>query len=246
MLAQKNPSTATLDQLSPIQGSREKQGLVYMTTPTKYKAGPATAGITNELALSFVEHVRNPKNKSKFDHFGDQLNCRLKQCLPQGSRNGCLRNREEDLRQDAAVLLFTSFLRGNIKLARAVGSGCIGEVDKEINRSILAAIKYACLNSIKRNDLEIRHLPSVVEKFAEWSSAQTQHATLAKRLADAGWKDHFVSRREFEIVSAIIAGTPRKEIAQMHGISASGISRLLERIAKALSVKNQQGSGLQR
>lgn len=219
---------------------------MYMITPTKHKAGPATAGITDELAISFVEHVSNPKSKTKFDHFGEQLNSRLKQFLPEGSRKGCLRNREEDLRQDAAVLLITSFLRGNKKLARAVRSGCIGEVEKEINRSIMAAIKFACLNSIKTTEMEARHLPGVVEKFAEWSFAQTKRANLVKQLNDAGWRDHVLSQREFEIVSAMLAGTPRKEIAQIHGISASGISRLLERIAKNLYTKNQRGSGLQR
>jgi hypothetical protein len=216
-----------------------------MTTPNKNNPSPAKPGVTDALARSYVEHLRNPKSKVYFDRFGDQLNSQLNHFLPEGSRGGCLKNREEDLRQEAALCLLTSLLAGNKFLAHAVRADCIDEIGQQINCSIRAAIKYVCLNNIRRNELEERHHPKVVELFAEWASAKMERVQVEKMLAEAGWKDHTLTVREFQIVSAVLAGTPRKEVSVSFGISASGISRLLERTAKALSRKNKPAKGLQ-
>ncbi len=215
-----------------------------MTTPKRKNKVLATAGENHEIAIAYLEHRRNPGCKQTFNWFGDLLELRLKELMPDGSRKGCLKNLESDLRQDAAVLLLESLLAGSPSLATAVRAAKIQKIDEEISRSTGAAIRYASLNYIEEHTREKRNHEGVVEVCENWAANQLHQTAIEQQLVEAGWQDQKLSKRDQGVVTAIMNGIPRKEVGEVFGISESGISRLMTRLAKSVAAQNKPDAGL--
>jgi hypothetical protein len=114
-----------------------------------------------EIALAWIELTQSPQDCQHRFHY--LLATLLKTRLPDGSTHGILRKREDELRQSAHLILLR-YLPGNSTLAAAVEDKDPRRIRDQIDRSINAAIRMACLRlrrSLCLNRLLICELPIV-------------------------------------------------------------------------------------
>jgi len=219
-----------------------------MTTPNKSKVGPTKVGETQKsadaLAVSYRDHMADPKCKRKFDLFGVDLSERLEQFLPDGFSYGSLKSQDADIRQEAAKLLLTSYLSGNSDLRMALRGGVISDIADQLDRSLQGAIKAVTSSLLRANEVRIRHHQRVIETCMEWSSCDEKSNASKNALREAGLEDLLLSTRDTEIIRQFLAGRSRKEICEEQGLSPSGLSRVLKRVTKIALKRNTTLPGI--
>lgn len=160
---------------------------------------------------------------------------------------GLLQGQEDDVRQNAAELLFEKFLLGNGELLAATVEGNAAEIARQIERSSLAAGTIALRRHRQHAGREAQRrerLAQAVERgeliIAEPHEPEMPPKTKAE-LALAGLSiavaNGEIGKINAELTRSILAGEKSQALlAREHGISRAAVCRRMQRTA--LSLRN--------
>jgi hypothetical protein len=83
---------------------------MFTNTRPQPAASPKKAGYqqrksTSDLALAWIDYCQNPGSASAAEHLANHLDALFKTRVPDGHYNGILKGRDNDVRQEAYLLL---------------------------------------------------------------------------------------------------------------------------------------------
>ena len=93
------------------------------------------------LASAWLSYCRDPKCREACGHLAVQLNGLLKIRVPDGLYQGVLKGLEDEVRQEAYLLLVGKYLAGNPELIAATAAGSRKEIANQIMKSICGSIR---------------------------------------------------------------------------------------------------------
>jgi len=219
-------------------------------TTRKSAASSKSAGYSpssTDLPLAWLNYCDHPESPETKNILAIHLDSILKERLPDNRYEGILSGREEEVRQEACLLVVSKYLAGNPELIAATASVNHQEIDAQIRRSVGAAIKSASQtlkHAIKRHrqlhsygeDLDA--LPQAVCthpacRTSLWElpyEAQRQMVFAALRSA---LKKKLLHARNARILMDMIKeGLSQSEIAKRLGISRAAVHQRLEPVRK--------------
>jgi len=130
-----------------------------MNTKSKSAASPKKkAGkrhLVPGLASAWLSYCRDPECREVCGHFAIKLDALLKSRVPDGNYQGVLKGLEDEVRQEAYLLLVGKYLAGNPELIAATAAGSRKEITNQITKSLCGSIK-AITRTMKK--LRWRHL----------------------------------------------------------------------------------------
>jgi hypothetical protein len=186
-----------------------------------------------------MEYQAKPNSQQQFDRFGIELDQLLHRFLPNGSQSGCLKHKEEDMRQSAALLLFEGYLDNNQELRDAVSSGDPLHVEDQIKRSAWEAIKNCLLRHIRRDQIRTRNSNKLADVFIDSGDHQNDawRRKQFQRLVRLAVSSRRISSRDAAIlIDLVVRERSREEVAKGYGMTESGLSRI---VSKAKTVLTQ-------
>lgn len=153
---------------------------------------------------------------------------------------------QEEIRQEAAVLLFDRYLSGNAELTRATAEGNEAEIAEQIERSSYAAAGYALQRHAKRAAYEAKKSELIAQALAQGDSAidaghgafalppEAKHklAMLALKIAV---REGRLTKENATMTGSILNGdTTQTQIADRCRVSRSAISQRIKHVTSVL------------
>lgn len=205
-------------------------------------AAPNGAG---NLTRTWLAYAAGPKSFEKLDKFAVELDHALHWCLPSSILRGPLRGRENEIRQDAAILLVGTFLVGNKRLMNATRKGIVREVENQLARSISGAVRYSLRRlrrQAARDAVLFRRLyhqdagscshPSAQKFWGLPLAVQHELALQALHVAVTG---KLLSRKQADVAASIVADNiSPSDLARQRGISRQAVHQSLQPVRKYL------------
>ena len=209
---------------------------VRTTCPEELKAISTT---TN----AYLAHIRNPKDRARYDAFGDALAELVLIMLPDDRLRGKLRGEEADIRQSALAKLTSTYLAGNPKLRRAVASGNATAAAAHVHRSVANCLRNTIKQAADKAKLQSKYfvpLPDDVVGLAEETeNSNALEYEMRKQLEqylDSAESDQSLSEMESRLLRLLVVDEQtRKDVGDELGWSASKISKTLKEISEKLT-----------
>jgi flagellar biosynthesis/type III secretory pathway chaperone len=211
-----------------------------MTSRHHIASAPVIAGEkpSTNLATLYSAHKADPNSQTKLNQFGDHLNELLHRFFGENSQNGCLHQKESDIRQSAALMLLEGYLDGNKQLQAAVRSQALVTVENEIHRSTNAVLGILKKRMIRASQLE----QITLDKFAlinepsvngdKYLRTRDKMIVLLKAAQAAGG----ISVRNAKILKALIINErSREEVAKHYGLTVDAIAQIVHRTKEVLA-----------
>ena len=138
---------------------REKlTGVMINISKSNLSASPKTAGYSPkhsipDIASAWQEYCNDPESKEICEHLGGLLEALLNSRLPKGRYKGILLGMEEEVRQDAYLLLARRYLGGNPELIDATLAGDLATIRAQIALSAgasISAVSMTLKNRLRR------------------------------------------------------------------------------------------------
>jgi hypothetical protein len=181
---------------------------------TKSAAAPVAGNIVETwLALN-----ASPRSISKLNHFANRLDFALRVKFPNGTMGGSMQGTEDEIRQNAAILLLNKFLAGNRKLMAATAKTNKKQILNQINRSMSAALKV-CRRQLSRKRtterimldelfVEDPRLPNVLPSSNRklWELPFALQHILALKLLQISVQTKQTTKASAKVVAAILDG----------------------------------------
>lgn len=108
-------------------------------------AAPKRAGnsksSTSDLAQVWINYCGDPERKDSENALASKLDALFKRKFPDRSCQGILNGREQEVRQEAYLLLVGRYLAGNRILIAATSNGDREQIENQIKRSLSGALK---------------------------------------------------------------------------------------------------------
>lgn len=217
------------------------------TLHTQKTAALNGAGNKQALVSSWIVFFEQPENRKLLNQLADQVDLELRRKFPSGILYDVLKNQEEEVRQQAAIMLFEHYLPGNFQLARATRSGDRDEIKNQIGRSINAATKIVQMRLSRELVSEMKRWSSLPEDAVQWgciphSSDHTLHSLpyhalreLALAALLAAVEQKRVSSQNAALATTIIEkGVTQAEVARRLKINRSAVHQRLQAVRKYL------------
>jgi len=177
---------------------------VKTITKTKLAASPeagySRTNTTTPLAFAWVAYCEHPEDLETKEKLAWELDQALIDVLPNRRCNGILAGSENEVRQAAILLLLDRYLAGNVGLIAATKELDLQQIENQIQRSIIAAIRTSTrtlLHSIEK-DIQ-KH--AYCESIDEHPAATCVHPAERKTL----WELPYELQRELMFVALRIA-----------------------------------------
>ncbi len=116
---------------------------------SRKKAGYSPSTQTSNLAEAWLAYCQDPSQAETENAVAFHLDELFKRSLPDGAYKGVLKGREHDVRQEAFLLLVRRYLAGNMGLHAATTNGDRWEIENQVERSLLAALRSVSRNMKK-------------------------------------------------------------------------------------------------
>lgn len=214
---------------------------MFNKTSSTTIAAPYRAG---NLTRAWLASADDSQSADKLDKLAIELDTTLRHRLPSGTFRGILAGREDEVRQDAAILLVEGFLLGNRRLMRATRAGNVSEAANQLSRSISGAISisirrlrrqaaryFARFQPISDHDHGTCCHPSDRQYWSLPLAVQRALALQALHVAVTG---RLITRQQASLAEAIATGTSQATAAREYGISRSAISQRLQPVRRYL------------
>ncbi len=204
----------------------------------------ASNGAEN-LTRTWLAYATALKSFAQLDEFAVELDRVLHHRLPSEIFRGLLRGREDEIRQDAAILLVERFLIGNKRLMQATRKGIFREVENQLSRSISSAVQVSLrrlrrqvareailFRRIRNKDAGIYYHPSERKFWGLPLAVQQELALQALHLAVTG---QLLSRSQADIAVSMVAGSiSQSGLARKLRISRQAVHQRLQPVRKYL------------
>lgn len=232
-----------------------KNGTGEMCKNTKKKSAARlekTAGYSSavpDIASAWQQFCNEPENGRVREQLAIEIDAILKMRLPIGRLSGLLQRREEDIRQQAYMLLVGKYLCGNRKLLAATVLGNRPEIRSQIERSISGSIRTISRNMkhAQKRHLEYHVYCEVLNDEPQATSIHPagrmslwelpfadQRALVFDALAQAVSKKLIRARNARIAMEMVDAKLNQRQIAKSLGISPQAIHRILAPVRKHL------------
>lgn len=219
------------------------------TNTTSLSAASSEAGNSQALAQAWVDYCKQPDNKNTRERLGSELDPALRTGLPNGRLPGILKGKEEDLRQEAGLMLLKKYLAGNKKLVEATLSGDMPEIVRQIERSVCASINIS-IWQLKKSLLKdgmvlefseaIDAHPRAVSAHPAWRNTLWELPLALQRelvfscLRSAVREKHLLETNANIALTMMDKGLTQSEMAGSLGISRQAIHQRLAPVRKYL------------
>lgn len=199
---------------------------------------------TENLTAAWMKFAA-AESLENLDRLGIELDRALRSRLPGGSCSWPIQGREDELRQDAAILLVQKFLLGNRRLMLATRKRQIGEVERELAHSLFHAVRIARKRLIHHAHAEAARVRSLAlqdeghcphptdRKF--WSLPLALQRELALQALNIAVTGHLVPKPSAKLARDLITGSAtQSELARKAGITRPAVHRRLEPVRQHL------------
>jgi len=134
-----------------------------MSTQSKSAAPPIGAGypppLHPDLALAWLNYCDHQESQEAAEHLAFHLDRHFKERLPDRRCTGVLVGREEEIRQEAYLLLVGRYLAGNRELIEATEARDHAEIANQILKSLAGSIT-AISRTLTKHTIRYRQLHS--------------------------------------------------------------------------------------
>jgi hypothetical protein len=207
----------------------------------------AATSVTGNIVETWLALNASPRSIPKLNHFANRLDFALSVIFPNGTMGGSMQGTEDEIRQNAAILLLNKFLAGNRKLMAATAKTNKKQILNQINRSMLAALKV-CRRQLSRKITKERimldellaedpRLPNVLPKLNTklWELPFALQHILALKLLQISVQTKQTSKASTKVVEAILDGKmTQAQMARKLGVSRSAVSQTVQSVTKSL------------
>lgn len=212
------------------------------STSSSTIAVPSRAG---NLTRAWLACADDSQSADKLDKFATELDGVLRQRIPSGTFRGFLRGREDEIRQDAAILLIEGYLLGNRRLMRATRAGNVSEVANQLSRSVSAAISVSIRRLRRQAARHVARFQPLQEhnggtcchpsSLGYWSLPLPVQRSLALQALHLAVTGSLITRQQASVAENIVAGKSPTAIAREYGVSRSAIAQRLQPVRRYLS-----------
>jgi DNA-binding XRE family transcriptional regulator len=198
------------------------------------------------LALAWLAQKHCPNNKRAEDRFGELINNCIWKQVPNGSRKGCLKEKEEDIRQDAYLLLHR-YLRGNRDIAAAEEHGDLEKLQEHIEKCVRITVAIATRRMARKEtryeiacgryaeeplEYAIHHPALAVSPF---EMGETGRRKLILAALDRATKEKAIRDEDAAMIRTRIEhDLSQAEFARLTGVSREAIHQREKRVLKSL------------
>jgi transposase-like protein len=235
-------------------------GVMSKNIKSKSAASTEMAGYSTALpdaASAWQQYCSDPGNGLLGEHLAIEIDALLKRRLPRGRLAGVLLGREEEVRQEAYLLLVGKYLAGNADLMAATAGGNRLQIMNQIHKCVGGSIKSVSLTikkALKRHlewhvyGTEPQDCPQATCVHPSWRkhlceiSFEEQRALVFGALAQAVRKKLLRARSARIAMDMVDRRLNQRKIARSLGISRQAVHRLLAPVRKHLPaiIENQE------
>lgn len=197
----------------------------------------------SSLARKWLTFWQNPNDEFALDELGIEIDNILRTLLPRGKTAGTLlSNWEEDIRQEAGILLYRRFLVGNEELIAATQNNNHGAISEHLKRSVWAALK-STIWPLRRKILQWEEVFESRENLEELGGTTNPHPSELQQIGDLpievqlelvrsalqrASREKRLSTQSVEIARSLLDGDlTQAEIARARGVSRQAINQRL-------------------
>ena len=200
------------------------------------KAGYSPNITKRNLTSAWLKYARNPACPAATDHLAICLDALLKFRLPRGRYTGILKGHEDEVRQDAYLLLIQKYLAGNPELMAATAAGDSQLIAAEIERSLGSSIRSVS-KSLKKQMLRHQEIHTYGVDLDSYETNSCLHPAYREKL----WQLPFDLQRK--LVFAALRHAVRENLLQPGNAQAAkdmlGKGLTKSQLAKSLGISRQ-------
>ena len=241
-----------------FQAAREWSGEMCKITKSKSAARlEKTAGNSSavpDIASAWQQFCNDPGCREVREQLAIEIDVLLRKRLPQGHLVGILVGREDEVRQEAYMLLVGKYLSGNRQLMAATAMGHRSEILNQVQRSIGGSIRSVSrtMKAALKKHLELHvygeDCPPAFCVHPAWRknlgelSYEQQRALVFDALGVAVKKKLVRARNARIAMEMVDRRLNQRQIAKSLGISPQAIHRLLAPVREHLPkfIENQE------
>ena len=194
------------------------------------------------LASAWLSYCRDPECREVCGHFAIKLDALLKSRVPDGLYQGILKGLEDEVRQEAYLLLVGKYLAGNSDLIAATAAGSRKEITNQITKSLCGSIRSVrqTMKRLRWRYLELHpcgvDLDTCPQVICEHPAQRTslwvlpfelQRQMVFASLQNAIQEKLLVARSARIAMTMVDEGLTQSDIAKSLGISRPAVHQML-------------------
>ena len=226
-----------------------------LNTKSQPAASPKKAGYpqntsTPGLAHAWLAYCQSTDSALAADHLANHLDALFKRRVPDGHYTGVLKGRDEDVRQEAYLLLIGNYLAGNPDLVVATASGDQRAIAEEIQKSLAGSVR-AVSKTLKKRILRHQKTHVYGEDLDTHANYTCIHPScrrsiwelpidLQRKIVFASLsiaiRDKLILARSAKVAMDMIeSGLSQSQVARSRGVSRQTVHAILDPVRKHLA-----------
>ena len=230
---------------------------VMINTSSKSAASPKKAGYSiPELAAAWLNYCDHPESPNACEHLAIHLDQLFKNRLPNGQYSGILQGREDEVRQEA-YLLVGDYLSGNKDLIAATEARNLVEISNQIHKSLAGSLRSVSRTLKKKSNRHMR-----LHAYGQDLDGCAQYANIHPAYRKSLWDLPFEAQRDLVFaamrtavrekllqtrnaniaINMVSKGLNQRQIAAIMGVSPAAVHQRLAPVRRFLKshLENQE------